>query len=43
MVEEAHWGRDAATFEVVMDAAGPLPNRQLEGLGVLIGQAIAPL
>ena len=32
-MEEARQGRDAATLEVVMEAAGPLTHGQLEGLG----------
>ena len=40
--EEACHGKDAATLEVVMEAAGILTSSQLEGLGVLIGQVIAP-
>ena len=32
-MEEARQGRDAATLEVVMEAAGPLTRGQLEGLG----------
>ena len=39
MAEEARQGRDAATLEVVMEAAGPLTRGQLEGLGVRAGQA----
>ena len=39
MAEEAHQGRDAATLEVVMEAAGPLTHGQLEGLGACAGQA----
>ena len=34
VVEEAHQGRDAATLEVVMEAATLLTHGQLEGLGV---------
>ena len=33
MVEEAHQKRDVATLEVVIEAAGPLTQGQLEGLG----------
>ena len=36
--EEAPQGRDVATFELVMEAAGPLMHGQLEGLGVCSGQ-----
>ena len=39
MVEEARQGRDAATLEVVMEAAGPLTHGQLEGLGARARQA----
>ena len=39
MVEEARQARDAATLEVVMEAAGPLTHGQLEGLGVCTWQA----
>ena len=39
MAEEARQGRDAATLEVVMEAAGPLTRGQLEGLGARAGQA----
>ena len=39
--EEAHQGRDAATLEVVMEAAGSLIHGQLEGLGARAGQAHA--
>ena len=38
-MEEAHQGRDVATLEVVMEAAGPLTHGQLEGLGAHTGQA----
>ena len=38
-VEEARQGRDAATLEVVMEAAGPLTCSQLEGLGARTRQA----
>ena len=38
-MEEARQGRDAATLEVVMEAAGPLPCGQLEGLGACAGWA----
>ena len=38
-VEEARQGKDAATLEVVVEAAGPLMHGQLEGLGVHAGQA----
>ena len=34
-VEEAHQGRDVATLELVIEAAGPLTYGQLEGLGAL--------
>ena len=33
VVEEALLGWNAATLEVVIDAAGPLTQGQLEGLG----------
>ena len=39
MVEQARQGRDAATLEVVMEAAGPLIHSQLEDLGACTGQA----
>ena len=39
MAEEARQGRDAATLEVVMEAAGPLTHGQLEGLGARARQA----
>ena len=39
VAEEAHQGRDAATLEVVMEAADPLMHSHLEGLGVHAGQA----
>ena len=39
VVEEVHQGRDVATLEVVMEAAGPLTCGQLEGLGARAGQA----
>ena len=39
MVEEARQGRDAATLEVVMEAARLLTCGQLEGLGVCAGKA----
>ena len=42
MVEEARQGRDVASLEVVMGAAGLLTFGQLEGLGVLTGRVIAP-
>ena len=42
VAEEAHQGRDAATLEVVIEAAESLVNGQLEGLGVLARQVIAP-
>ena len=42
-MEEARQGRDAATLEVVMEAAGPLTYSQLEGLGVHAGQALRQL
>ena len=38
-MEESCQGRDAATLEVVMNAAGPLTHGQLEGLGAYAGQA----
>ena len=38
-MEEARQGRDAATLEVVMEAAGPLTRGQLEGLGARARQA----
>ena len=38
-VEEARQGRDGATLELVMEAAGQLTHGQLEGLGVRTGQA----
>ena len=37
-MEEAHQGRDAATLEVVMEAARPLTRGQLEGLGHALGR-----
>ena len=39
VVEEARQGRDMATLEVVMEAAGPLMHSQLEGLGLCDGLA----
>ena len=42
VLEVAHQGRDAATLEVVMESAGPLICGQLEGLGVLARQPVAP-
>ena len=42
MVEEAWLGRDAATLEVVIKAAFPLMQGQLEGLEVPTKQAIVP-
>ena len=38
-MEKARQGRDAATLEVVMEAAGPLTHSQLEGLGARTRQA----
>ena len=38
--ENAHQGRDAATLELVMQAAGPSTHGQLEGLGVLARQVV---
>ena len=42
LTEEAHHGRDAATLEVVIEAAGPLTFRQLEGLGLPTIQVVVP-
>ena len=42
MVEETWLGRDAATLEVVMEAAGPVMRCQLEGLGAPTKQVIVP-
>ena len=39
VAEEAHQGRDAATLEVVREAAGLLIHSQLEGLGAHARQA----
>ena len=39
VAEEARQGKDVATLEVVMEAASPLMCGQLEGMGVLTGQA----
>ena len=41
-VEEVCQGKDVATLEVVMEAAGVLICSQLEGLGVLTRQVAAP-
>ena len=38
-MEEARQGRDAATLEVVIEAARLLTHAQLKGLGVHAGQA----
>ena len=42
VVEESHQGRDAATQEVVMEAAVLLTCSQLEGLGALTRQVVVP-
>ena len=39
-MEEVWLGRDAATLEVLMEAASPLTWGQLEGLGELAEQAM---
>ena len=43
VVEEAWLGRDTATLEVVMEAAGPLMRGQLGGLGALAEELMVHL
>ena len=42
VAKEARQGKDAATLEVVMEAAEPLTHSQLEGFGMLSKQVFAP-